>query len=542
MRCTNASDHESFRMARRPAGPPKARRLVGACTALVLLAGCANKPPARFVDGVPWVAEHHQVRDAKTQRVKGYPCLRMDVALLDRLDAAIHNPDLAQARADALTLIDDAHGLALRSANNEMQRLDEQGWRELSKVYFASEVPPTDLAKQQMGEEFRHQTDTQVWFLKQEIEAAADLATLQKVLQRLRAATEESIKDGGGLSRAGAMAVFALPAKVAQSSIHSKEAGCYSDSRFEGRRVYDPDTASSEHPSGLPADDPELRHWDLLMKHAPRLVMEHRSAVKYAPEADRIGRVKLRDEQGRVEVDVALPTVYAYSRTVLLNGRPHVQLTYAFWYPEHPAVKGSMDPEAGPIDGTTIRLTLDANGNPATFETLSSCGCHHRLYPMRALEEAAAREYGGSLPAKLYAIQADVGDKYDLIVPKLIDAPAAPQRPLVRCLAGSHAVVDIDYADRRIEQEPEVERNSYVLLPYLELEQLHTPGGKVMSMFLDNGLVRGADRLESALLSPLGMLNAGQPRQRGTQLIHWDQYDFDSPRLLEKTLRLPKEF
>jgi hypothetical protein len=38
------------------------------------------------------------------------------------------------------------------------------------------------------------------------------------------------------------------------------------------------------------------------------------------------------------------------------------------------------------------------------------------------------------------------------------------------------------------------------------------------------------------------MLNAGQPRQRGTQLINWDQFDFDDPRLFEKTVRLPSDF
>ena len=33
------------------------------------------------------------------------------------------------------------------------------------------------------------------------------------------------------------------------------------------------------------------------------------------------------------------------------------------------------------------------------------------------------------------------------------------------------------------------------------------------------------------------MLSAGQPRQRGTQLILWDQWDFDDPQLLARGLR-----
>ena len=54
--------------------------------------------------------------------------------------------------------------------------------------------------------------------------------------------------------------------------------------------------------------------------------------------------------------------------------------------------------------------------------------------------------------------------------------------------------------------------------------------------------LRGAERREGFLLSGLGMLSAGQPRERGTQMIHFDQYDFDDPHLLEEFLRLPSSF
>jgi hypothetical protein len=503
--------------------------------------GCATRPPARFTEGVQWVADEHHVRDAKTQRVRGLPCLRMDAALLDRLDAVLADDDLARARPEALAIIDEAHGLALHSANNELRRLDEPAWRQLVRAYFASELEPDDNVKQQVADEFTRQTDTQVWFLKQEVAAAKDAAALRAVLGAVRKRTEKSVKSGGGLSRAGAMAVFALPAKIAQNDIHSKEAACYPDATFEGRRVYEPPTAP-EIPPGFSANEPDLRHWDLLVRHAPVFVLEHRATVSYSPDADRIGRPVLRDERGTVEVDVAQPAVYAYGRTVVLHGRPHMQLTFVAWYPEHPRLKKPVDPEAGHVDGTTVRITLDASGNPATFETLGNCGCHHRLYPSRALEDGARRDHGEPLRDKVYAVQNDVGSKYDLIIPKLVEPATDGRHPIVRCRAGSHAAVDVDFRDEHEGEEPVVQRQAYVLLPYSELEQLRTPGGRVMSMFQDDGLVRGAERLEGALLSPLGMLSAGQPRQRGTQLIQWDQYDFDNPRLLEKTLRLPTDF
>jgi hypothetical protein len=61
-------------------------------------------------------------------------------------------------------------------------------------------------------------------------------------------------------------------------------------------------------------------------------------------------------------------------------------------------------------------------------------------------------------------------------------------------------------------------------------------------MFYDNGLVRHAQRPEGVFFTPLGMLSAGQPRQRETQLIYWDQYDFDDPDLLSRLLNLPSSF
>jgi hypothetical protein len=61
-------------------------------------------------------------------------------------------------------------------------------------------------------------------------------------------------------------------------------------------------------------------------------------------------------------------------------------------------------------------------------------------------------------------------------------------------------------------------------------------------MFYDNGLAKKAQRPEGVFFTPAGLLSAGQPRQRGTQLIHWDHYDFDDPHLFERTLRLPSSF
>ena len=508
-------------------------RSLGVVSALLLAAGCASdRPPAQFVEGVTWVAEKHQARDAKTQRVEGYASLRMDAALIDRLDAVLKQDDLQQAKKDAVGVLDEGHALAMQSTGNELLRLDDAGWRELAVRYYHADIAPDQQMRRLLTSEFQRQAGLHLYFLKQQIQAAGTVDALREVLLPVRKATEQSAKHAGRLGRSAPLAVFAVPAVLAREAIHASEATCQGDEPFAAAVHYEPDARST---SALDA-----AHWDLLTRNAPVFVQEVAKDARYAPTVDELGQVTAADD-GTIAIDVTRPAVYGYARKVLLNGRPHVQLTYAIWYPEHPKLRSGVDPEAGRIDGATIRITLDSENRPATIETLNNCGCHHRLYPADGVEQAARQEFGSPLKGKAFALERDVESKYDLIIPKVID-PAAGSRPIVRCRAGTHAVVDTAYGNADHVDEPVAARRGYVLKPYDELERLTTPGGRTVSMFLPNGLVRGAERLEGTLFRPLGMLNAGQPRQRGTQLIQWDQYDFDDPRLLEKTLRLPTGF
>jgi len=500
-----------------------------------VMTGCSSsKPPPRFVDGVPWAVREHGATDAKTQRVTGQPGLRMDAVLLDKLDIAMRQDDLAEARTQASTLLEEAHQLGLQSVSSELARLDDASWNELAKQYYGSEVPVDETVKQQLAEEFRRETDLQLWFLQREVAEAKDVAQVRMILAEIRGQTEESIKTAGRVGRAAPLAVFALPAKITQESIHKQELTCQPDGKFESIVRYSP--SDTLDPTMARVDS---EHWDLLMRNAPVFVQEKKSSIDYAATVDLIGRVGLANDDS-VQIDTTQPTVYAYSRTVLLGDESHVQLIYAIWYSEHPVLKKPIDAEAGKIDGATIRITLDKEMKPAVFETLNNCGCHHRVYPSTALEAKSKAQYNEPGKGKMYVLERDVQGKYDLIIPKLIE-PAADAHPLVRCRAGTHAVVDVDYQVRRAD-EPTVETRNYLILPYDELEQLKTPDGRTVGMFEDNGLVRGAERMEGAIFTPLGMLSAGQPRQRGTQLINWDQFDFDDPRLLERTLRLPDTF
>ena len=510
-------------------------------SAALFAGGCASKkPPQRYPDGVVWTSERTKVRDAKTQLVAGRPGLRMDPVLLDRLNVAMKQQDLSEAKSQAKAVIEDAHAVALQSTSNEMSRWDDAAWRNLARQYYGADIAVDDTVKQQLAEGFKHETDLQVWFLQRRVDEARDAKQLRAVLAELRKQTQESVKTAGRASRSVPYAIFALPSKIAQNSVHENEAKqmCYQDGKFESVVIFAPPEQPTE-PAGRNLSPSDSRYWNALTKYAPVFVQEKKSKIAYPAEDDLIGEVKVANDAA-VSIDTRSPIVYGYTRTVLLGDEPHVQLIYAIWYPAHPKLRDPVDPEAGHIDGATIRITLDSQLRPATCETLNNCGCHHRIYASRDLEELAKREHGEPPAAKGYSLERDVKGKYDLIFPKLID-PGAGAHPFVRCRAGSHAIVDVDFVNRR-PNEPVSQTVHYALRSYDELEQLRTPDGRTVSMFLDNGLVRGAERLEGAIFTPLGMLSAGQPRQRGTQLINWDRFDFDDPRLLEHTLRLPKSF
>lgn len=497
--------------------------------------GCgALTLPFRLVEGIAYLTQKHGVRDAKTQRVENWPGFRVDAALEAELQTAIATDDLASAKEHATRFLDGAHRLSLDATRTELERVSEAGWRELAVRYFDADTQPTDEIKQKIVDIFNGETELQYWFLARRIREAQEVHQVREVLEPIRAGIETPVKDQGRFARAAPLFLFALPSALTVASIHSEEWHGDLDAAFDSAVRYSP-----EEIRPLPGHAELPLHWGLLQRYAPAVVQEHPNDVAYPRSVDGFGKV-WADNDEVVHIDTEQPTVYAYAREVLIRGQRRVQLCYTHWYPEHPKLK-DFDPEQGKIEGVTLRITLDADRKPALFETVYNCGCYHRTYPAERLEAAARGQFGQPEPGKKLAIEHGVKGKIDLIAPKTVAVPDDAEHPIIRCRAGWHAIVNVAFGRDGHEQEIRGEKN-YTLLPYEELERLVTPDGRVTSMFYDNGLVRGAERLEGVFFTPLGMLSAGQPRQRGTQMIHWDHYGFDDPDLFEKTLRLPDTF
>jgi hypothetical protein len=497
---------------------------------VTLLAGCASHP-TRYIDGVMQATETRGVSDAKTRRVKDWPCLRVNAELLDRSERALAEADLEQARTLGLGFLDDAHQLSMDAAKQELARLDDAGWTDLAQTYFAYEEACDESARAFMTDTFIQRCDQQYWFLRHRIEKAQRVGQVHAVVEVVRDRVQIAASEKGRTLRQVLLAPFVIPTNLAVYNIKKdlKETERIADFKEAVRYMH----AGSDD-SGFTGTTEE---WDLLVKHAPAFYQQVEEDPAYNPLADKIGRVYALDAN-EIAIDTNQPVVYAYARTVYLNGQDHKQLIYTVWYPEHPeAYKG--DPEAGRFDGTTVRLTLDAKGRVAFVESSANCGCYYALFPAEQMERSAMQQFRRPMQDHDYCLEYESPDKYSVDVTGLFQL-ADTGEVRVWTAARDHMVLDITSDELRANKI--ASELGYQLRPYDELEMLERPDGGKTSMFYANGLVKGAERSEGTLLAATGMLSAGQPRQRGTQLIMFDAYDFDDPRLLEKTLRLPADF
>jgi hypothetical protein len=305
---------------------------------------------------------------------------------------------------------------------------------------------------------------------------------------------------------------------------------------FSDRTVFYPEERTPQEDVSRITDD-----WTLLKYYAPVVVQEKAQKPTYVPEVDRFGEVYLTGttlEEATPSVSTEKPALYAYVTRKRIQGALTRQLVYALWYPEHPKLH-RFDPEAGIMEGWTLRITLNRENRPLIYESVSNCGCYYKIFPTWALEDMSKWEFAEKIDGKSFYLENRVPDKTDAVVPELVSLDDDPtQRVALYYSAGKHQLVTIRSEKRMDDKDRTAPRETYRLLSYDRLENLPF-NDRVASLFDENGLVRKAHRPESTLLAPSGIYHAGHPRQRLTQLIYFDQAEFDDPKLFETYLRLP---
>jgi hypothetical protein len=286
---------------------------------------------------------------------------------------------------------------------------------------------------------------------------------------------------------------------------------------------------------------------ELVAYYAPVLIQQrvNTAAQKrpYPPEYDLIGQAQLRREaNGELKSIVGgEPKVYAIYQKLPIGSGDHVQLTYTAWYPAHPRMK-AIDLEEADIDSCVLRVTLDDQNAPVLFETIAACGCFHKAFVEKWVEEAAAKQFGPPESGKKYAVEQTVKGDVDWEVAGLVDEPRDhPRRPVVFLKAGAHKVFGLGTAARlRVPAGADVRR--YAVVDYAELYDLPVAGSAERAPFFDlgkGGKVRGAERKERFLFSLIGVDAAGQPRANDQIKLHFDQSTWSDPSIYARFLRLP---
>ena len=278
----------------------------------------------------------------------------------------------------------------------------------------------------------------------------------------------------------------------------------------------------------------------LIARFAPVVALEWPEQRDYDDDYDRIGAVRLGGTQSHIDVhiDPTDPIVYSYTTVAKIQGHRLRQLNYVWWFAERPEMT-RRDPVAGHVDGAMVRITIDDNDVPLFVESSLNCGCAHEVFVSNAMEDAARDVFGDPLTGKRFSVERPLCDKHDIVVIHAFKADSSIPGPLILSAAGYHEVCQVRFdGGRSIDDMDIAEEKTYHILDYGHLDRLPFHN-RIGSMFGPDGLVHYAGRPEGLLLSPSGILSAGQPRKRGTQRIRWDDFLHDDPHLLESTLRIP---
>jgi hypothetical protein len=176
------------------------------------------------------------------------------------------------------------------------------------------------------------------------------------------------------------------------------------------------------------------------------------------------------------------------------------------------------------------------------YETIAACGCFHKIFVERWVEDGARQSFGPPERAKKYCVERSVrGIDWD--VGGIIDEPRdEPRRPVVFLKAGEHKVIGLGSA-ARLRVPPTAERHLYEMTSYADLYAVTVDGTQEQAAFFDmdnGGKVRGAERKgEKFLFALAGVDSAGQPRADDQIKIHFDQSTWGDPTIYAKYLRLP---
>ena len=261
--------------------------------------------------------------------------------------------------------------------------------------------------------------------------------------------------------------------------------------------------ASKNNPLEVPLPD-EDQGKKLVQHFAPVFIQD------VAAPYDQIGRLAWSGEGP--DVDQGKPTVYYYFSNAFLKDKPILQINYVIWYSRR---AGGRAPriERGHLDGLTLRVSLDEQGEPFMVDAVNDCGCYHFFAPdKKKVDRVLSRPL-----------------RFDPFVPQWLPGVSPGHRLGVRLNSGWHQV------QRLIAAKDFPEPIPYDLVPYDILEALPREDGRTESIFDSKGIAKSSERVERFILFSMGIPKIGSMRQRGHHAIELiGRVQFDAPDLFEE--------
>lgn len=483
-----------------------------------------------------------QLVDAGEQRLPGYPFLRTDRFLASfgaDFESTLTALKRSERQAQAATLLKSP---AFQAWLAQMQRLDTQ-----VRHLEVSRLPAQAFPLYQLAD--RHA-------LLGALDQCAPLLTAELTPGDVpRILAEAKVPDEYQRSLR-ALGLYPITGIGVASSIRNWEAHqreVFQRQRhpdFSGRATFQR-YRPAKTPSGADAWRAAAKVMQAVQRDAlgiPKFLPAQRDALfeAFAPtfevatvnDSDRIGRLQWIDLAGLVrdprerfwlDVDTNVPAVYRQLTFTRFGKAVLPQLVYTIWFSERPMESGS-DMLGGRLDGLVWRVTLDEDGAPLIFDTIQPSGRFAMFFPTRRLmPDAHARANVDSLVEWVYspidvAIEDWVGETW-------------PGPLSLHVSSRTHQLVGIA-APGKAWGTPVFDNPPYQLVSDDVLRALPVPGDGRRSIYNQDGIVSGTERLGRWLLWSMGISNMGAIRQPGhqpTALV--GRRHFDDPYLFQQRYR-----
>ena len=424
--------------------------------ALLFLPGCAvttppkggpapaTRPPAqeRFFQTLDEVVSEYRVGEGSAFPIDGYPYLRTD-----RFLAAIKS-DLRDDR-QKLLWVEKMRELDLAAREKEISNLPDAGLEKLEaalggfggrdglmeKVYsYSQQLASHDLREPGTFERLRSAV-----IVPGEYSSSMRILGLYPLAYvPVGVATENAYREYSRWHRRSPeeLVVEGVMTAYAPSGIE----------RVPPERIAEMFASAKRDAFGMPVLGDADRE-ELVQAYAP--VIHQDTAADY----DRFGRVAWSDTA--VTVDSADPVLYYYFTSNFAGGRPILQLNYSLWYTERSGAKTPWF-EKGPLDGLTVRVSLDRQGQPFMVDVMNNCGCYFFYVPRKEKIERVRTSSAGLYP----------------FVPVALPDTYPDRRLVLHINSGWHQVENI-YSAKTISLQ-----KTYRLLPYDVLEALPRKDGR----------------------------------------------------------------